>query len=490
MEFQCDNIGPSTTCIVDNDGVRIISRRSGLLEIDSSDLSVGQHTAVLTDSGVVSVSFEFEVILERPINWHRVQQVDVALFLDDKCMTQKAEVGVILESFEGGKLLRRCFPTTQQYEAGDYVTWEWPANLGSVGETWIRGPSGEVIQAWLGSSFFGGQSTQAQFSPRTVGLRLYPEHRVQLGVGELIPFMLEEHITDGVGQWDSLSGEGKSVTSSDEMVVFVDRGMRVLRAKGVGSATVQAQLGKHFAQTTVEVVALKPGSVLKFLGGIKHVAGVAYSEKLGLFVTNQTSTIHQVTPDGQYKKFTDVGASYLEIGGLDNIAIDENETVFVRSMASHRSVLAIDTSNPSRLREIKLDEDRAPIAHCVCGLVLFMTDHKGRVWEYANGKLKAFCDLLTDPGGSFTLTHIAVDTNNVWVLDNRTGLYVIDRASGQVSTSARKGSANQFSSVLAMNDRLLFSDFHGGSIQSYDDGEFVEIASGLDNPNSISRGNW
>ena len=233
IEFQCSNVGQNATCIVDNDAVRVISRRAGLFEIDSSSLSVGQHTAVLTDDGVVSTSFEFEVIPEMPINWHRVLQVDVALYSDENCRNRRPEIGVILESYEGGKSLQRCFPTAQQYEAGDYVTWDWSQDSGSLGETWIRDPSGEVIQAWQGASFFGGKATKPKFQPRTVGLKMFPEHRAQLAVGEVIPFMLEEHITDGVGQWDSLSDEGKSVTSSNEAVVFLDQGKCLLRAKSV-----------------------------------------------------------------------------------------------------------------------------------------------------------------------------------------------------------------------------------------------------------------
>ena len=251
---------------------------------------------------------------------------------------------------------------------------------------------------------------------------------------------------------------------------------------------IRAQIRKHFAQTLIGVVALKRGSVLKFLGGIKHAAGVSYSDELGLLVTNQTSVIHQITTDGRYKKFTDVGHSYFEIGGLDNLAISDDGIVFVRSMANPRCVLAIDSRSPSRLTEIHLGDDRTPGALSVCGNVLFMTDHKGRLWTYEEGELRTYCDLHRNPDSSFTLTHVAADPEHVWVLDNRTGFYVIDRATKQVSVSTRKGSANQFSSMLAMNGHLFLSDFHRGCIYTYDDESLIEIASGLDNPTAMARG--
>ena len=459
VEFQVRNVRPETLCLIDGAEARIVSRQQSVLAIDASGSALGPHQALLRTGSVEGAEFTFQVVGSQPLNWHRVLRADVTLYSDAAARNQREQVGVLLESYEGGRYVRQCFPTRETYEAGSYVAWEWDRAPG-VGESWIKDDSGQVVSAWLSAAFFKGHSTRPPHGPTPIGLRLFPEHRSKLGVGEAIPIVVQQQISDGIGHWEETVTA--PVLSSNERVVHVDR-RSVMRAKMVGSADLSVQLGEHFARSVIEVQGLKSGAVLKFLGSIPHVDGVAYSDEYGIFVTNQSSIVHQVTTDGDLKVLTDVGRPYLHPHGLEKIVATQSGSLFARSVGSP-TIIVIDLSRPERHRELTLGEDRSPVSICCTGDEVFVTDHMGRIWALEDDRLQPFCDVVDNLNPGFTLTHLAASDERLWVLDNMTGLYSIDRSTKAVSVSAHRGSQNQFSDILFRNGLLYVSDFHGGRI--------------------------
>ena len=485
VEFRCTNVGPTAQCLIDDQERTAISRSADRIALSSTSLALGQHMAVLVNGSVSSLPFEFEILAEQPASWHRVLQADVPMYSDSEAENQRSGFGVVLESYEGGRLLHRCFPTKIHYDAGVYVSWEWPEVGESLDETWIRDPSGQIVPAWNGSTYFGGRPTQPEFSPRVTGIRLSPEGRVQLGVEESMPLMLLERWGDGIGVWESPSRSDLDVTSSDESIVFVDRKKQVVRAKQPGTAQIEVSRNAYFVQTTIDVVSLKCGSVLKILDGLKRASGVAYKSGPGLFITDGGHAIHSVSVSGELNLYTELARPYLYTPGLDNIAITDDGTLYIRSPGS-RALIQISASDPKRHREVPLPDDRIPISHCTTGDSVLITDHMGRLWLFADGGLQPFVDVITPADGSHTLTHVAANPETVWVLDNRTGLYVVDRQTRRVSVGTHGGSNNQFSSMTWHRDQLYLTDFHGGKIISYQHGALTEVAAGLDLPGSIT----
>ena len=196
-----------------------------------------------------------------------------------------------------------------------------------------------------------------------------------------------------------------------------------------------------------------------------------------------------MTIDGVLKTLTDIGRPFLHWSGLEKMVVTKSGMLFARSVGEP-TIVSIDLSRPERHHELTLSDDRSPISICSLEDEVFITDHRGRIWTVNDGSLDPYCDLLEIGSEGFTLTHLCASPDRIWVLDNSTGLYTIDRSSKKVTISAHKGVPNQFSDILYRNGSLYVSDFHGGKIAKLDDasGNLVDVAAGLDNPTAIAAG--
>jgi hypothetical protein len=485
VEFQVRNVTPQTTIHVNGAARRIISRRHDFLTVEVSELSVGSHTVLLRNQDVQSPEFGFEIIEDRPTNWHRIERTDVPLFTDADGRNARTEVGVLLLSYEGGRTFRRCFPTRNSYEAGHYVAWEWDDGPG-LDETWITDDSGGIVSAWTGASYFRGSSVAPAHAPQVVGIRMFPQGRSELGIGEEIPVIVEQRVSDGIGHWEERIRP--PITSSDESVAHVDR-HSLLRAKTLGSATIKTDVNEHFGASDIAVVSLRSGSVLKMLQSLRLANGVAYSGSHGLFITNQTSAIWHLTLAGQLEVFADIAGPFLGPSGFEKLVVTDSGRLFVRSIAD-RSIIEIDASHPERHRELQLADDRSPVSICAFEDEVFVTDHRWRIWQLEEEELRPYLDIPSVSGGGFTLTHLAANRETIWLLDNMTGIYAIDRTTMDVTINSHGGRQNQFSDVLLRNGSLYVSDFHAGkiSILDPDGGDITDVAEGLDLPTALASG--
>ena len=84
----------------------------------------------------------------------------VPVFSDPQCETERDDVrAVILETKSpgGSEMTLRVFPSTQQYEAGREVTYEWNMSR-TWGESWYRDQaSNEIKLAWSQAAEFAGR---------------------------------------------------------------------------------------------------------------------------------------------------------------------------------------------------------------------------------------------------------------------------------------------------------------------------------------------
>jgi streptogramin lyase len=224
------------------------------------------------------------------------------------------------------------------------------------------------------------------------------------------------------------------------------------------------------------------------LGAIKNPQGVAYSNSLGLLVTNQSNIVYQWRRGHPCEKFVQLRSPYLATSGVDAIAIDEEDSVFVRSVQDN-CVYRIDPSNKGKLDTIRLGDGATPFYLCTTGNALFISDFSGNVWLHQDGVLsKYFSTGQSQPSPSPAL-RVAVDSQRLWAIDLGTTLFTLNRASGLVTVEKLSCAPNQYSAVLAVDGSLLVSDFHGGSIARLDEHRGPSIlANGFDIPSHFAQG--
>jgi hypothetical protein len=124
-EFFCNNIDLTSELLIAGASVRIASRRNRYLIVDAAELPTGESIAQVVTNDVESLPFSFLVEPDTTDAWHRVVEANVTLYFDEAGNRRRPEFGVLLDSQEGGRIIRRCFPTVRHYDVGDYVTWDW-----------------------------------------------------------------------------------------------------------------------------------------------------------------------------------------------------------------------------------------------------------------------------------------------------------------------------------------------------------------------------
>jgi sugar lactone lactonase YvrE len=300
--------------------------------------------------------------------------------------------------------------------------------------------------------------------------------------------MVTELISDGVGHWEDVVEGDVSITSDDPSTVNVSGSPRQVVAKTYGSTNVHARLGVHSAATPFTVSALTTGSKATLLGAIRNPHGVAYSNSLGLLVTNQSNIVYQWRRGHPCERFVQLPSAYLATNGVDAIVIDEEDSVFVRSV-QRNCVYRIDPSNKGKLDTISLGDDATPFYLCTTGNALFISDFSGNVWLHQDGVLsKYFSTGQSQPSPSSAL-RIAVDSQHLWAIDTGTTLFTLNRDTELVTVSQLHCAPNQYSAVLAVGGSLLVSDFHGGSIARLDEHHHPStLADGFDIPNHFAAG--
>jgi hypothetical protein len=280
--------------------------------------------------------------------------------------------------------------------------------------------------------------------------------------------MVTELISDGVGHWENVVEGYVSITAGDPSTVHASGSTRQAVAKTYGATSVDAQLGIHSAATSFTVSALATGSKATLLGAIKHPQGVAYSSALGLLVTNQSNIVYQWRRGHPCEQFVQLPRSYLAVNGVDAIVIDDEDSVFVRSVPDN-CVYRIDPLNKATLDTIRLGDEATPFYLCTTGNALFISDFLGNVWLYQNGVLSKYFSIGESNGSPPTGLRIAADSQHLWAIDLATNLITLDRDSGLVTIEELSCEPNQYSAVLEVDGSLLVSDFHGGTIARLDE---------------------
>jgi hypothetical protein len=398
----------------------------------------------------------------------------------------------MLESYEGGRLLKRCFPTTRDYTEGDYVSWDWSREGVGVGETWIKDPSsGHPLYAWTTSSFFEGSPRSPLHEPRLTGIVLSPRTALSLAPGSAIPWVVQASYADGAVLWRQRIPPGEVQVSSDnEDVLYADKN-GVLRSKNFGSAELAAQYQGKYARTDVTVSALMRGTVHEYVGGFNHPRAVASSVH-GVLFTYGTDEIMCVDRSAKVMLLAKVLLPPLYSTGVDKVASDDEGNLYVRALDT-RGVLCLPQPKFDRAIPISLP-DAAPmdVSGLQSGVVI--VDHRGSVWSWDPAKLspERMVTIPDAPDPYFALTEVAATSAHLWVLDNRGTIWRIDRETLDVISTPNPtdDSNNSFSAICVVNGDVYLTDFHGDKVLRLRNDNSIETIAdrGLSNPTDISPG--
>jgi len=146
LELSVQRAGPAVQVWLDDRQCLIRSRAAATLTVDIDGASTGFHDLYLVDGTRQGPAVPIFVSRELGTdNWHRVDEVGIRLFRNESGDPHQDVQGVRLHSLESGLRSDRIFATTEQFQVGDYVRWEWGTQ--SIGPVWAsQSGSSKLLQ--------------------------------------------------------------------------------------------------------------------------------------------------------------------------------------------------------------------------------------------------------------------------------------------------------------------------------------------------------
>ncbi len=370
----------------------------------------------------------------------------------------------------------------RNYRVGDYVTWSWDMTT-ALGAGWVAMTNSEKrISAWSGSALFAGAASTASRSPSLDSIRMFPEDEATLSPGDWGLTQVVGLYSDGIGAWEA-PVVPESLSVDDSTIAFVDS-HSVLHGKSFGRGVLSSRFEGMFRQTTLNIVAGTAGDRRYFLGGLPRVSAAAIGRD-GIFITDQSESVYFATRSEGLEVFTKIAAATPSVAGMDSIACSATGDLYIRHVG-RRSVLHFAPTERTKYADIRLPNDRSPVGITAVDNVLYIADSRGTVWTYRSGHLEELCSVTTEEDGGYTLTHVIVVGDTLFVFDNRNALFKISRETGSFDVLSIPGPPNRVSACASVDDDLLVTDFHEGTLSKVVGSSLNVIARDFVNPTGIA----
>jgi DNA-binding beta-propeller fold protein YncE len=488
LELLCERIGDGTVCFIDRLEVPIMARIGDKLIVDVSDVVTGSHNVKLRYDDRESSEIEFFINDEdEALNWHKIVATGISLYSDAACKDLIDTKGIILESYEGGKHIQRCFPSDKSYQIGIFVEWEWDFTKINSSETWLKLPgTGKPSLAWSGSAFFIGKPQIPKYKERLEGIKLFPRSPHVMKINESGPWRVIAKYGNGIASWEEDVSQLARPTSTDMSVLSVDK-LGSIHSNKFGKAELHAVFDKKFKSTEVDIAAFSTGTVRDYVGGIKHPNGLNLSTH-GLLITNQSDSIGCIDSIGVFKTLTRVKSDNLLSVSLDQITSNNSGTIFVRSVGD-RSIVIIHGVNLDRLEFVTLPDQLLPTDMYADNKRLFLLVASGDIWKYTlkNKTLECLFKNGIDQPQTSMAKCLKADDDFFYILDNMNNLTKVSRDKGQRSIIPIPSElGNQYADFDLHGSDIMLTDFQDGKLYKFDWKKKTEIASGMENPNGIA----
>lgn len=488
LELLCERIGDGMICFIDLIEAPIMARIGDKLIVDVSEIEVGSHSVKIRYDDRESSEIEFFINDEdEALNWHKIVATGINLYSDAACKNLIDTKGIILESYEGGKHIQRCFPSEKSYQIGTFVEWDWDYSKINANETWLKLPgTGKPSLAWSGSAFFIGNQQTPKHKERLESIKLFPRSPHVMKINESGPWRVIAKYGNGIASWEEDVSQLARPTSTDMGVLSVNK-LGSIHSNKFGKAELHAVFDKKFTSTEVDIAAFSSGTIRDYVGGIKHPNGLNLSSH-GLLITNQSDTIGCVDPSGIFKTITRVKSDNLLSVGLDQITSNDAGVIFVRSLGD-RSIVKIYGANIDMLEFITLPDQLLPTDMYANDKELFILVASGDIWRYTlqNKKLEClFKNGIDQPQISMSKC-LKADDEFFYILDNMNNLIRVSRDNGQRNvTPIPSEMGNQYADFDLYGSDIMLTDFQDGKLYEFNWKTKTEVASGMENPNGIA----
>jgi|GEM_PF-3431121 len=489
LTFWADRAGPSVRVFVDGSEVKVVSRLGEQIQVSIEDFAAGTHALVLQDGPHRSRPQGFDSWSEPPaMSWHRVLTIDVPVYADAQANVIRPERAVLLESHESGNKYRRVFPSATTAQPGQYVTWEWNAEVPGVDESWVR-VQNEVLYGWTGSMFFAGVGRSPLHEPRPTRLVVRPSP-VRLRPGSAMPLRVMAAYSDGVGSWTEDVTHKVRAVSNDWAIAFVEKS-GVVRAKASGRCRVDVDgLGLH-TRAEIVVTALPSNSRIEYLGGLFGPRAVATRDDALLVVSN-SDVVWKMADNDRLHPLVAVERPYLAVAGLDQIAVGPAGELAVRDMSRGRGEMLwiVDESSGRSVRLHLPDDDVTPMASAWTDNGLMVADHKGGFWLIETAGATGPVTARRRWTGLPNPTQLAVDDGRLLVLWRSSAMLVaFDLESHAVVDEPLSDHDLTGVTSIAVDPRGLWAaEFYTGRLWLIGADNRQLITEGLRNPSSLAVG--
>jgi hypothetical protein len=454
---------------------RVVARTGDVVRITIPETAVGPYDIAVTIGGmpVGRTAYRSQSrVTETP--WHKVVATEVPLFADEACSVARDEVGVIVESHEGGRPHRRVFPSARPMTPGHYVSWDWDGAL-RVGRTfWSE--SEDCQLAWDSSIGFAGVDLGAPGRPAPATLTLHPRH-IYLALGDSIPVRITRTVADGIVAW-SESADALSPESTDDAIASMADGW--LTARAPGRCFLRVKDGPLFDQVEVEVGALVGGTCPDLSGGFGNVVSLAASGETLAFTT-QGDAVYGIEPGRRIRALARLSIPDYAHGGLNDLAFDDVRNLYVRSTWGNAVAKFHADSTYTRVDMLSLDRPTATIMSVgwapEWGLVV--ADHGGGVSRLSSNQ-PWLVELPVIPIG------IEPVGSDLVVLGGpaRPGLVRL-RLDQSWDYLLEPGDALGLSAVCVRGEQVLAANFRSGEVFEVAESGLRRLASGLSNPTDL-----
>lgn len=485
VELDVLRVSPDTVVLGNGVPLREFSREGHLIRVE---LPKGRkHVELVVKEGRRrSRSFPFESQPpRRDANFHLVQGADLPLYASPAATGQRTERAVRLQSYEGGRRFIRYFPIRRAFNPGDYVDWTWDMS-GSVGESWTRGPSGDLVYAWTSAAFFDGKTIAHTAMARTIAVEIRPRN-VQVRPGQKVPLRVIAYVADGPACWREDVTARAEIESLDVSVARLDQAAHALVAGVGGSTRLHARYDGRFDQIPVNVAALPSETVVEYLGGIRRVVNVV-PHRDGALIAHQQDHLLLLRPDMSLEHIAYLAMPETAATGLDSMATDPEGNIYVRSIwngellkvlydgAFARSV-RIASSRPQRtFTSMCWSNERSE---------LIVADAERGLWRWREGMRDIefwmriplrISGLYSTPDWLLILPAVQPFGYARLSWDATTLQAIIPKSDIKYAPSA----------ILPRRDDVLLADFHAGRIYSARDEKLEVVAEAFTNPTALA----